>query len=134
VPPEARISFVVALGLLVVCTVNTVGLLLARFMRRSSDIGVRRALGGSRSTILFQYLTEAAVIGLAGGLLGGVLTICFLSGLGLVFPVEVARLAHVTFGTLLQAPIIALCMVLFAAAYPILRACRIEPGWQLKSS
>jgi putative ABC transport system permease protein len=134
VPPEARISFVVALGLLVVCTVNTVGLLLARFMRRSSDIGVRRALGGSRSAILFQYLTEAAVIGLAGGLLGAVLTVCFVSSLGLVFPLDVARLAHVTFPTLLQAPIIALCMVLLAAAYPILRACRIEPGWQLKSS
>jgi putative ABC transport system permease protein len=134
VPPETRISFVVALGLLVVCAVNTVGLLLARFLRRSSDIGVRRALGGSRSAILFQYLTEAAVIGLAGGLLGAVLTACFVSSLGLVFPVEVARLAHTTLATLLLAPIIALCMVLLAAAYPILRACRIEPGWQLKSS
>jgi putative ABC transport system permease protein len=134
VPPETRISFVVALGLLVVCAVNTVGLLLARFMRRSGDIGVRRALGGSRSAILFQYLTEAAVIGLAGGLLGAVLTVCFVSSLGLVFPVEVARLAHATLATLLQAPIIALCMVLLAAAYPILRACRIEPGWQIKSS
>ena len=134
VPPEARISFVVALGLLVVCAVNTIGLLLARFMRRSSDIGVRRALGGSRSAILFQYLTEAAVIGLAGGLLGAVLTVCFVSSLGLVFPVDVARLAHATLPTLLQAPIIAVCMVLLAAAYPILRACRIEPGWQLKSS
>jgi len=134
VPPEARISFVVALGLLVVCAVNTVGLLLARFLRRSGDIGVRRALGGSRSAILFQYLTEAAVIGLAGGLLGAVLTVCFVSSLGLVFPVEVARLAHATLATLLLAPIIALCMVLLAAAYPILRACRIEPGWQLKSS
>ncbi|HXI49632.1 MAG TPA: ABC transporter permease [Steroidobacteraceae bacterium] len=134
VPPEARISFVVALGLLLVCAVNTVGLLLARFMRRSSDIGVRRALGGSRSAILFQYLTEAAVVGLAGGLLGAVLTVFFVSSLGLVFPVDVARLAHVTWPTLLQAPIIALCMVLLAAAYPILRACRVEPGWQLKSS
>jgi putative ABC transport system permease protein len=134
VPPEARISFVVALGLLVVCAVNTVGLLLARFMRRSGDIGVRRALGGSRSAILFQYLTEAAVIGLAGGLLGGALTAGFVSGLGLVFPLEVARLAHVTWATLLQAPLVALGLVLLAAAYPILRASRIEPGWQLKSS
>jgi putative ABC transport system permease protein len=134
VPPETRISFVVALGLLVVCAVNTVGLLLARFLRRSGDIGVRRALGGSRSAILFQYLTEAAVIGLAGGLLGAVLTACFVSSLGLVFPAEVARLAHATLATLLLAPITALGMVLLAAAYPILRACRIEPGWQLKSS
>jgi putative ABC transport system permease protein len=133
VPSETRISFVVALGLLAVCAVNTVGLLLARFMRRSSEIGVRRALGGSRSAILFQYLAEAAVIGLAGGLLGAVLTVCFVNGLGLVFPVEVARLAHVTLPTLLQVPIIALGMVLLAAAYPILRACRVEPGWQLKS-
>jgi putative ABC transport system permease protein len=134
VPPEARISFVVALGLLVVCAVNTVGLLLARFMRRSGDIGVRRALGGSRSAILLQYLTEAAVIGLAGGLLGATLTVCFVNGLGLVFPVEVARLAHATLATLLLAPTVALCVVLLAAAYPISRACRIEPGWQLKSS
>jgi putative ABC transport system permease protein len=134
VPPEARISFVVALGLLVVCAVNTVGLLLARFMRRSGDIGVRRALGGSRSAILFQHLTEAAVIGLAGGLLGAVLTVCFVSKLGLVFPAEITRLAHVDLAILLQAPIIALCTVLLASAYPILRACRIEPGWQMKSS
>jgi len=48
--------------------------------------------------------------------------------------VEVARLAHVTLATLLQAPLIALGMVLLASAYPILRACRIEPDWQLKSS
>jgi putative ABC transport system permease protein len=134
VPPEARISFVVALGLLAVCAVNTVGLLLARFTRRSGDIGVRRALGGSKSAILFQYLTEAAIIGLAGGLLGGVLTACFVNSLSLVFPVEVARLAHTTLTTLLLAPIVALGIVLLAAAYPVLRASRIEPGWQLKSS
>lgn len=134
VPPEARISFVVAVGLLLVCTVNTIGLLLARFMRRSCDIGVRRALGGSRVAILFQYLTEAAVIGLIGGLLGAVLTISFVSGLGLAFPAQVASLAHVTSATLLQAALIALCAVLTAAAYPVWRACQIEPGWQLKSN
>jgi putative ABC transport system permease protein len=125
---------VVALGLLLVCAVNTVGLLLARFLRHSGDIGLRRALGGSRSAIVFQYLTEAAVIGLAGGLLGAALTVCFVNILGLVFPAAVARLAHPTWFTLLQAPVVALCIVLLAAAYPILRACRIEPGWHLKSS
>ncbi|WP_251274358.1 ABC transporter permease, partial [Enterobacter hormaechei] len=37
-----------ALGFLGVCLVNTVGLLLAKFLRRSGEIGVRRALGASR--------------------------------------------------------------------------------------
>jgi putative ABC transport system permease protein len=134
VPPESRISFVVALGLLAVCVLNTVGLLLARFMRRSADIGVRRALGGSRSAILFQYLTEAAVIGLVGGLLGTVLTICFVNGLGLVFPVEVARLAHVTWEILLMALILSVGVVLLAATYPVMRAVRIAPGWHSKSN
>ena len=134
VPPESRISFVVALGLLAVCAINTVGLLLARFMRRSADIGVRRALGGSRSAILFQYLTEAAVIGLIGGLLGTVLTICFVDGLGLVFPLEVARLAHVTWGISLMALVLSVGVVLLAATYPVMRAVRIPPSWNLKSS
>jgi putative ABC transport system permease protein len=133
VPPETRISFVVALGLLAVCTVNTIGLLLARFMRRSGDIGVRRALGGSRSAILLQYLTEAGVIGLAGGALGTVLTVCFVNGLSLVFPPQVASLAHANLAMLLLAPVIAVGTVLLAAAYPVLRASHIEPGWQMKS-
>jgi putative ABC transport system permease protein len=134
VPPESRISFVVAVGLLLVCTINTVGLLLARFMRRSADIGVRRALGGSRSAILSQYLTEAALVGLVGGLLGTVLTVCFVNGMGLVFPAEVARLAHVTWGSLIMSPVIAIGVVLLAALYPVVRASNVTPSWQLKLS
>jgi len=46
VPSQTKLSFVVALCLLLVCMVNTVGLLLAKFLRRSGEIGVRRALAG----------------------------------------------------------------------------------------
>jgi putative ABC transport system permease protein len=52
VPPESRISLMVSLGFLVICLVNTIGLLLAKFMRRAPDIGVRRALGAPRRTDL----------------------------------------------------------------------------------
>src|SRR5690348_2694618 len=74
VPPDTRISLYVALGLLLVCLVNTAGLLLAKFLRRASEIGVRRALGASRREIYTQFLTEAGMVGLAGGVLGLVLT------------------------------------------------------------
>ena len=63
VPGDTRVSFLVALGLLIVCLVNTVGLLLAKFLRRSGEIGVRRALGAARRAIYAQFLTEAGVIG-----------------------------------------------------------------------
>ncbi|HET9834896.1 MAG TPA: ABC transporter permease, partial [Rhodanobacteraceae bacterium] len=45
VPRDTKVSLLVALGLLIVCLVNTAGLLLAKFLRRSGEIGVRRALG-----------------------------------------------------------------------------------------
>jgi putative ABC transport system permease protein len=39
-------------------------------VRRRTDIGIVRALGATRLSVLVAFLTEAAVFGLAGGLLG----------------------------------------------------------------
>jgi putative ABC transport system permease protein len=132
VPAETRISFIVALGLLLVCTVNTVGLLLARFMRHAPDIGVRRALGASAAAIYAQYLTESGIVGLAGGLLGVLLTEFGIRGLRFVFEAKVARIVHPDAGILSVAILLALGVSLVAAAYPVWRASRIQPAWQLK--
>src|SRR5690606_14207870 len=70
VPSDVRLQVWLAFGFLAVCLLNTVGLLLAKFLRRASEIGVRRALGASRSAIFAQCLVEAGTVGLAGGLLG----------------------------------------------------------------
>ena len=67
-------DYIMLLGLafmfLGVCLFNTVGLMLSQMLRRRGEISVRRALGGSKITLAYQYLVEAMVIGLAGGLLG----------------------------------------------------------------
>ena len=132
VPPETRISFLVALGLLLVCTVNTIGLLLARFMRRAPDIGVRRALGASQRSIYAQYLTEAGIVGLVGGALGVVLTVFFIRSLHIVFEPKIARIVHADPLTLGLAVLLAIAVSLIAASYPVWRASRIQPAWQLK--
>lgn len=133
VPEEARLSFLLAVGLLVVCLVNVIGLLLAKFMRRRAEIGVRRALGASRRTIYAQFLTEGAMVGLAGGVLGGLATAAGLSEIGLVFQPKIAKLVHVDVGLLGLTLLMSVAATLLAALYPTWRAAQVQPAWQLKS-
>ena len=134
VPPESRISLVVALSFFVICLVNTIGLLLAKFMRRAGEIGVRRALGATRHEIYAQYLVEAAAVGLAGGVLGLLLTAAGMSGVGLLFEPEIARLAHLDVSLIGLTLALAIFATVAAAFYPAWRAAQVQPAWQLKSN
>jgi putative ABC transport system permease protein len=134
VPKETEISLLVSLGFLVICLVNTIGLLLAKFMRRAPEIGVRRALGASRREIYTQFMIEAGTIGLAGGVLGLILTGLGVLGVGLVFPHDIARLATVDFSLMALTLMVAIAASLLAAFYPTWRAAQVQPAWQLKAN
>ncbi|MEO7066331.1 MAG: ABC transporter permease [Rhodanobacter sp.] len=134
VPPETEVSMLLAFGFLLVCLVNTIGLLLAKFMRRAPEIGVRRALGASRRAIYAQFLLEAGVVGAAGGLLGLALTALGVAGIGIVFEPDIARLAHINLSLLLLTLLLAISCTVIAAVYPTWRASRVQPAWQLKSN
>ena len=132
VPGDVRLQLWLALGFLLVCLVNTVGLLLAKFLRRRGEIGVRRALGASRTEIFKQCLVEAGTVGLAGGLLGLLLA---LLGLWAVRqqPASYASLAHLDGPMLLLTFTLAVLASLLAGILPAWRAMQITPAVQLKS-
>ena len=132
VPGDVRLQLWLAFGFLLVCLVNTVGLLLAKFLRRSGEIGVRRALGASRTEIFKQCLVEAGTVGLAGGLLGLLLA---LLGLWAVRqqPASYASLAHLDGPMLLLTFTLAVLASLLAGILPAWRAMQITPAVQLKS-
>jgi len=132
VPRDARLQTWIALGFLLVCLINTVGLLLTKFLRRSSEIGVRRALGASKRSIFVQLLVEAGMVGLAGGVLG--LGLAWL-GLWAVRhqPTDYAELAQLDVSMLASTFALAVITSLFAGLLPAWRGCQVTPAIQLKS-
>jgi putative ABC transport system permease protein len=136
VPDEVRVNSLLAFGFLLVCLVNAVGLMLARFSAKASEYAVRRALGASRSDIFLQCLTETAMVGVLGGILGLALT-----ALGLIANrASLGYLAEIV-GPLmnLDPDVMALTVALAVGAtlcsglYPTWRATRVQPAWQLKA-
>ncbi|MDI3263060.1 MAG: ABC transporter permease [Fulvimonas sp.] len=134
VPRDTKVSLLVALGLLVVCLVNTIGLLLAKFLRRSSEIGVRRALGATRGAIYLQCIVEAGVVGAAGGVMGLLLTALGVASVGWVLPKDIASLARLDVSLLAITLLIAVLAAVLAGLYPTFRAAHVQPAWQLKSN
>jgi len=132
VPRDVVMQLWLGFGFLLVCLVNTVGLLLAKFLRRGSEIGVRRALGASRRAIFTQCLVEAGTVGLAGGTIGLGLS---LLGLWAVRqqPASYAKLAHLDLGMLLLTLVLAIVASVLAGLLPAWRAMQVTPAIQLKS-
>jgi putative ABC transport system permease protein len=135
VDESVRILLVLAVLFLVVCLLNTIGLLLAKVLRRSGDIGLRRALGASRQSVFTQYIVEAGLIGLSGGLLGVLLTWLGLQGIrGLYSGMDfIDKLVRMDWVMVLVAVVLAILSALAAAFYPTWKACAIAPASQLKT-
>ena len=92
-------------------------------IQRSSEIGIRRAVGHSRSKIGLQFLLESLFVGVLGGILGAAL------GVGVVY--LVSSIANwVVVIDYSRIPIwmsLALAVSVVAGLYPSIKAARLEP-------
>ncbi|HEY0585117.1 MAG TPA: ABC transporter permease [Pseudoduganella sp.] len=129
---DSRLSALLAFGFLLLCLVNTIGLLLAKFSVRAPEVGVRRALGASRREIFTQFLIESAVVGLAGGILGLLLALGALALIGSISE-QIAVTTKMDWVMLLVTFIMAVSSAMLAGLLPTWRACQVTPALQLKS-
>jgi putative ABC transport system permease protein len=131
-----QIDALIAIGVLflVVCCLNLLGLLLAKFLARAGVLGVHRALGASRTAVFLQRLAECALIGVIGGIVGAGIAALSLRLINAAVPARnVGDGAMVVDGyALAVALVLAVLAGVAAGLYPAWRACRIPPAIQLK--
>jgi putative ABC transport system permease protein len=123
-----RMSFL----FLLVCVLNTVGLLMAKFLGKSGEVALRRAMGASRRAVFHQNLVEVGLIGVLGGLAG-----TGLAWLGLRAVENLYRgyqhLVHLDLAMLATAIITATLFAVLAGMYPVWRVSRMAPASLLKT-
>ena len=123
-----RLSFL----FLLVCVLNTVGLLMAKFLGKGGEVALRRAMGASRRDVFIQNLVEVGLIGVLGGLLG-----TGLAWLGLQAVESLYRgyqhLVQLDAMLLATAVGIATLSAILAGMYPVWRVSRLEPAGLLKT-
>lgn len=116
----AAIGGIAAISL-VVGGVGIMNIMLVSVTERTREIGLRKAVGATPKTILTQFLVEAVVLSVGGGLIGISLGLLFLLIINRFFP------AVITIGALILAfSVSALIGIVFGVA-PALRASRLNP-------
>jgi putative ABC transport system permease protein len=137
---DNRMLVVLAFAFLAVCLINTVGLLLAKFLNGATITGVRRALGASRRHIFIQHLVEVGALSVVGAALGLVLADAGLAALHHLYASAhqfrrggYQELTHFDSIGVLWALVLALTATLAAGLYPAWRVGRLPPALYLKS-
>ncbi len=114
---------VAALSLLV-GGIGIMNIMLVTVTERTREIGIRKALGARRRDILVQFLIEAIVVSISGGLLGIALGWGLAAGLGRVFE---AFAPVITTWSVVLAVSCATAIGLIFGIYPARRAARLDP-------
>ena len=93
-------------------------------MERRNDIGLMKAIGGSMRRVLRLFLAEAALLGLAGGMIGAAVGIILSIGLGKAVFGVAARPRLIVYPVAVALTII----VAIISAYPLRRLASIRPA------
>lgn len=116
------ISFVAAISLLV-GGIGVMNIMLVSVTERTREIGVRKALGARTNSVLLQFLAEAGIITLLGGVIGIILGVLGANGIGQVAGIS----AKIGLGTVLVASAFSCGVGIFFGIYPARKAAKLSP-------
>jgi putative ABC transport system permease protein len=122
--------FLAAVGAiaLVVGGIGIMNIMLVSVTERTREIGIRKAIGATRTDVLSQFLTEAAMLSFTGGIIGLLIAIAgteLIGGLSMMGPWTVE--AQITPDIVIIALCVAIGVGLISGTYPAFRAAMLDP-------
>jgi putative ABC transport system permease protein len=114
---------------LIVGGIGVMNIMLVSVKERTREIGLRKALGGTPALIRRQFLSEASMLGLTGGLLGVAVGV----GTALTLPHFISNPVTVSVPWILLAIAVAVTIGVGFGVYPAARAARLSPIDALRS-
>jgi putative ABC transport system permease protein len=108
---------------LLVGGIGIMNIMLATVLERTREIGIRRAIGARQSDIIRQFLTEAVLISIVGGLIG----IAFGFSLSRIIAAAAGWSTEVTSGSIAVAFGVSVAIGLVFGIYPAVQAAKLDP-------
>lgn len=116
-------TVIIAMLTLLGASIGLMNIMLVSVTERTKEIGVRKALGATSNNILIQFLTEAIVICLLGGVVGIVLGI----GMGYGITLIIKGRFFIPWAWITLGIIVCIVVGIVSGLYPALKAAKLDP-------
>ena len=133
VSDDSKMAVWLSILFLIVCLLNCMGLMMAKFHGKAGEVGLRRAVGASKQHIVAQFSVELAVLGFIGGLVGLLLAQFGLAAAANLYSHLHVSLMQMNLLLVLSTLLLAVLVSCIFGLLPIFKASRTQPSSQLKS-
>lgn len=116
-------TVIIAMLTLLGASIGLMNIMLVSVTERTKEIGVRKALGATSNNILIQFLTEAIVICLLGGVVGIVLGI----GMGYGITLIIKGRFFIPWAWITLGIVVCIVVGIVSGLYPALKAAKLDP-------